>query len=255
MRTKTPLLALALAAGTGSAGAQDLLDLYRINRMHSLSRVVEDSLLPARPPQNVGTRFTELAYWPSPATPNDAVTPVPVVVVNRFQKVPKLGRNWFQNRFAIQQWAYEGSNRLTPIDTMYTRELRSRLEAHFGSPTQTLADQGLLYKLKLDEYVQFEYWFVINDTIPLVVMDVNGPFERGVVVATDESHREILNRVKDAFLNRLVLDPRRKAYADYYFENELGSWFLTGFDGNRYFLNVVDPRRVPPGRPVAPIRN
>ena len=186
----------------------------------------------------------------------DALPSAPAFEITRWKRVPKLARNWFRNRYADVEWVYEGSNSLAVLDTMRTTEIRSRMQAHFGSPTQTLADFGPLHRIILDEYIQFEYWFVVNDTIPLVVMDVNGPFERGIVAATDARHGDILRSVRDAFLRRLVDEPRREPYVDYYFEKETGVWYRSGYDGERYFLDPLRRiRNVMPGRPAATNRN
>lgn len=245
-------LSLFWQSGPPDCVAQDLLDIYREGRVRALSMSVQGVLLPLRPPENLGRAARDLEHWPTTDSVEIVADPVPQFRVTRFQKVPKLGRAWFRGKFPNTNWVYEGSNRISPLDTMYTRELRARLQAHFGSPTQTLPDHGFLRTLELDDYIQFEYWFVLNDSIPLVVFDVNGPFERGVVVSTDEHFQDILSAARDAFLRRLIDDPRREPYADYYYEEELQTWFLTGFDGERYFMSAVNPRMVAPGRPVVP---
>lgn len=251
------LLTLALISfvfGTQPATveAQDLIDIYRENRVRVLAESVVDVKLIPLAPEVLGRRTVDLEFWPQPELEETEELVLPTFEVVGFQKVPKLGRTWFKEKFPDLTWSYEGSYRISRLDTMYTREIRARMEAQFGSPTQTLPDQGLLHRLDLPEYVQFEYWFVVNDSIPLVFIDVNGPFERGIVSATDERFRKILTPMRDAFLSRIVTDPTREKYADYYYEEELRTWFITGFDGRNYFMNRVDPRRVNPGRPVVP---
>jgi hypothetical protein len=235
----------------GVSHGQDLIDMYRTDRVRALSSSVENMRMKARAPEILGRLAGELQHWPK-GDPAPLEEPEPPIHIARYQKVPKLGRPWFQSKFTDLSWSYEGSYRISPLDTMQTRELRARLQAQFGSPTQTLPDQGLLRKLDLPEYVQFEYWFFLNDSIPLVVMDVNGPFERGIVVASDEKYQSILSEVRDAFLSRLLDDPAKQSYADYYFEEELKVWYVTGYDGRDFFLRPVDPRRVLPGRPISP---
>ncbi len=246
-------LLLVVCANIGHrACGQDLIDMYRTGRVRAISTSIEDIRLEPRSPDRLGKPVTELEHWFKAPDLTVEVIPQPSIEINRFQKVPKLGRKWFRDKFPDLRWSYEGSYRLTQLDTMRTTELRARMEAQFGSPTQTLPDLGLLRKLDLPEYVQFEYWFVLNDSIPLVVIDVNGPFERGLVVATDEQFRAILTDIRDAFLGQVVADPIRERFADYYYEEELGQWFLTGFDGTNYFLRSIDPRTVSPGRPIPP---
>ena len=178
--------------------------------------------------------------------------PEPVLTVGKWTLVPKLGRSWFNKEFREVRWSYIGSNSRSLIDTTYTRELRARLESEFGSPTQTIADLGDVKDIRTGANIQFEYWFVINDTIPLMVMDVNGPFERGLVVASDHKYRGILAEIKDAFLGRVARSESRAEYADYYYLPEQRMWFLSGYDGQRFFVNRISRPDLKLGRPILP---
>jgi len=129
-------------------------------------------------------------------------------------------------------------NTATPLDTVDTPELRARLGALFGAPTRNAAaaeQEGYAGS----EYVQFEYWLVADGEIPILVLDLNGPFGRGLLVAGDEGHLRQLARLK-ADLARRILDAGPPApYADYYQSLDHGGWFRTGFDGETYFTNPV----------------
>jgi hypothetical protein len=121
----------------------------------------------------------------------------------------------------------------TSIDTMGTPELRARLNGLFGAPTRNAAaaeQEGYAGS----EYVQFEYWLVVNDTIPLLVLDRDGPFGRGLLMAGDERHRRILGQVKHDLSERLH-SARPTAYVDYYHARERDQWYRTGYDGTDYF--------------------
>jgi hypothetical protein len=136
---------------------------------------------------------------------------------------------------------------------MFTREIRARLEHAFGAPTRTLGDQGPLHRLDLEEYIQFEYWFLINGEWPVIIMDVNGPFERGVVVSAEAVHREHLIAIRDAVLAPILKSDAKSPFADYFFEPEVNEWYLAGYDGVSFFLRPVRPRSVNPGRPATPV--
>lgn len=187
--------------------------------------------------------------FPSEEAP---VKPWPLLKVSRWTLVPKLGRGWFKKEFREVRWSYIGSNSLTLIDTTYTRELRARLESEFGSPTQTIADLNDATNIRTGANIQFEYWFVINDTIPLMVMDVNGPFERGLVVASDHRYRGILAEIKEAFLGRLARSDSKARYADYYYLPEQKMWFMSGYDGERFFVDRISRPDLKLGRPILP---
>ena len=72
------------------------------------------------------------------------------------------------------RWSYLGNNFFTSMDTMDTSEIRAHFEAYFGSPTQTVVEIKQEDHPPRDDYSQFEYWFVVNDSIPMIVMDVGG---------------------------------------------------------------------------------
>ncbi len=210
-----------------------------------------------KPPAHVLSPSDSVRAWiarfnPEVAPFTEPEPAVPAFVVDKWKLVRKLERPWFEKQFESTLWAYVGSNRITPLDTMFTRELRARLEARFGSPTRTLTEVDFHDNLRKEEYIEFEYWFVLNDSIPLIVMDVNGPFERGLVVAGDQRFRDHLLDIKHAFLEELVRSGERAPYVDYYYHTERGLWFRTGFDGQRYFLTQISRPNLARGRPYLP---
>ncbi|SHK11083.1 hypothetical protein [Rhodothermus profundi] len=173
----------------------------------------------------------------------------PRFTLTRWRVVRRFEQRWFQRRFGQEGWAYLGSNSWTPLDTLRTAELRARLQAHFGNPTRTLAEVDLFRRRPRDEYIQFEYWLVLNDSIPFRIMDVNGPLERGLVVASAPRYRDQLWQIRQALLGRLIDDPKRAPFVDYYYQPETDTWYLTGFDGQHFFLTPIRrPARIL-GRP------
>ena len=173
-------------------------------------------------------------------------TPPPLVHSVRPISASEIGT--FEETFGNTLWAYLGSNERIPVDTMLTRQLRAMLEAYFGPPTSTVVEQ-IGTGETISEYIQFEYRFVLNDTIPVIVVDVNGPFERGVVTITDRKYRDLLPKLKRALLHPMLEKAVHAPYADYYYVSALESWFLTGFDGERFFLEGIPPPDMKQGRP------
>ncbi|GBD00855.1 hypothetical protein HRbin18_00572 [bacterium HR18] len=204
--------------------------------------------LPVRPPEPLPlalhVRYPVLA----PKAPPASASRTPFAL-HHYHVVRRYEQAWFQRRFGQDGWAYLGSQGWTPLDTLPTPELRARLQAHFGAPTRTLAETELYQRRPREEYIQFEYWFVLNDSIPLRVLDVNGPFERGIVVASAPRYREQLKQLRAALLDRLITDPRRAAFADYYFQKETDTWYVTGFDGRDFWLRPMRAPRSLQGRP------
>ncbi len=209
------------------------------------------TLLPARPPEPLPLalyeRYPVLGRLAVRAAPEKEATST--FVLERWRVVRRFEQRWFLRRFGQNGWAYLGSNSWTPLDTLRTPELRARLQAHFGDPTRTLAEVDLYQRRPRDEYIQFEYWLVLNDSIPFRIMDVNGPFERGIVVASAPRYRDHLWTIRQALLGRLIIDPRRAPFVDYYYQRETDTWYLTGFDGRAFFLEPIRRPLMIPGRP------
>jgi hypothetical protein len=194
-----------------------------------------------------------LASWVALQASDPTADPTaagPAIDIESWKRTPKLLQNWFLRRHGESRWVYMGANRLQALDTTWTRELRAGLEAHFGKPTVVLADERGKAELAERNATQFQYWFVLNDSIPLLVMDVNGPFERGLVLATDERYGALLPAIKNVFLLRLLQDPLREPYIDYYVDVDTGQWFLTGFDGAEYIIRPIPRPDLGLSRPV-----
>jgi hypothetical protein len=160
--------------------------------------------------------------------------------------VRRQEQEWFRDRFSDTEWAFLGD---TPghtfLDTARTSDLRARLEAEFGAPTRTLADPPL--EKPPVKQSQFEYWFVVNDSIPVQLMDPDGPRGRGLIVAVKRSLRDHLRSLRDTLLSPLRhID--RAPHADYYYDSRRERWYRTGFDGQSFFLEQIPEANVVPGQ-------
>ena len=85
--------------------------------------------------------------------------------------------------------------------------------------------------------------------IMLIVMDVNGPFERGLVFATHAQYRELLPDLKQFFSRRVTAIERRRHFADYYYNEADGRWYVTGYNGSRFVLRRISRPNLDLGRP------
>ena len=137
----------------------------------------------------------------------------------------------FLNLYSEAFWRAVGTPH--PLDTLHTPALRAKLNGLVGAPTRNAAareQEGYTGS----EYVQFEYWLEVNEEIPVLVMDTEGPFGRGVLLAVDEAHVEHFADIKLDLFGRLDrTDP--VPYADYFHSRDDGQWFRTGYDGEAYF--------------------
>lgn len=238
------------------AAAQSLIEMYQTARFSVQSQEILSASggravpLPTSPLPHVSDSMRAQMARFFPNEEAEPEQPEPSLAISEWRLIPKLGRGWFEKNFGETGWSFLGNEGLTRIDTTFTREIRARLEAAFGSPTQTMPDVGIEDERPIGDYIQFEYWFVLNDTIAMRVMDVNGPLERGVVVATERKYRRLIPEMRDELTVRLMDEAGRSPYADYYYLPEQRMWFVTGFDGRRYFLKRISKPNLRLGRPV-----
>lgn len=156
----------------------------------------------------------------------------PLFTVERVEFVPPQGRLAFRNRFRHTRWAYAGTNYRTALDTSQAWRLRAALEGRYGPPTQTLSDLGADVRLGPGTAFMFEYWFVVNDSLPLIVTDAGSPTDRGLVIGTNGEQRVSGALLRDMLFGALPTDAMRP-YVDYRFDAEANTWEAVGFDGVR----------------------
>lgn len=137
-------------------------------------------------------------------------------------------------------WRSSDPSAGNPIDTTRTTALRGRLQAVFGDPTRN-ADALRQVGYAGSETVQFEYWFVVNDSIPVLVMDIDGPFGRGLLLAGDEADAAVLPHLKADLAVRLAAAVGPDPWVDYYRSYERGQWFRTGYNGETLFTVEIRP--------------
>jgi hypothetical protein len=84
------------------------------------------------------------------------------------------------------------------------------------------------------------------------VMDSNGPFDRGLVIAADYRLRDDLPAIRAALLEAVSTTPRLQRYVDYYYSETQRRWYRTGFDGRRFFTRPIPEPNLARGRPQLP---
>jgi len=256
---------MAATALAPQAAAQDrVLDALREQRLRARAAQVLGEIGPAAPafgPEELAVDWVSprrlSPQLPTTEPPQVRLPPMAVVPPRPeppprapmeltevlWQRVPFGQEAAFIARFGEALWTSANRFARTEIDTMATPEVRARLHATFGMPTRSPVARSAPEATGGSPYVQFEYWFVVNDSIPFVVMDTDGPFGRGAVIVGDEVHGEILGALKEDLTARLLAQPRLMPYVDYYQSRERGRWYRTGFDGERYYvLETERPR-------------
>ena len=207
-----------------------------------------------RPPDHMPSDADTLAAWwgrhdvaPPPPPP-----PPPPFTNARWRHIRRLERSWFERTFADVRWAYAGNAQRTRLDTTMTPELRARLESRFGAPTITLVEMAEETMEWTDEHIQFEYWLVLNDSIPVRIMDVAGPLDRGLIIVSSAEERSRLQDLRSALQRELFESAQEEPYVDYYFDELSGLWYESGYDGARYFTRNISRPVLLRGRPLIP---
>ena len=237
---------------------QTLVDRYREARFNvQVKEFFESNGMNAQPGEirHIPTRADTLQQWLNQLTKNARISEwkrrEKKFEVETWRLIRKLERPWFNKKFDNTLWAYLGTESLMPVDTTYTRDLRAKLEAYYGPPTQTISEllQSNTSRRQGERYMQFEYWFVVNDSIPVLLMDVNGPLERGVIVSSDQQYRDILLQVRESLLKEFLQSEKRAPYVDYYYDAVSRNWYYSGFDGESYFYELIGRPNLALGRP------
>jgi hypothetical protein len=252
---------LCLSAGLAqSVVGQDLAERFKQARIRRVATEMASRHglgMNPRPPHHHATRGDSLAAWMASRRPDygqdlnpeEPPLPPPFEIFN-IRVVRKLERPVFLSEYGQTRWAFMQGRRRAEIDTTLTTDIRARLQARFGPPTVTLAEMDSVQGRSAEEIIQFEYWLVVNDSIPIMMLDVDGPLERGVVVSTDARFRDELDGVRYALLHPLFAEPRRAPYIDYFYHPAAANWYVSGFDGATFFHQRIARPNLALGRPV-----
>ncbi len=257
MRRAT-LVSLLILVGCAqrAADAQDLVGRFmeaRIRRI-ALEQAERHGLwMQELPPDPLGVPSDTIRAWlrsflEEPV--EEASEPVlPPIRVDSVRVIRKLERPAFIDRFTGVSWAFLQGRTFSVLDTTATSDLRARLEAHFGPPTRTLAEVDSVESRPREEVIQFEYWLVVNDSIPVAIVDVNGFVDRGLVFASDARYRNRMAELRNAVLEPLLDPAAREPYVDYYYHVDSRGWFVSGFDGASFFTRRIVRPDLSRGRP------
>lgn len=162
--------------------------------------------------------------------------------VPEFEKVSTGQADSFDRRFSHINWTGQGLNQATEIDNLPTAELRARLQARFGEPTYTVGELLEKPNFRLGMAVQFEYRFVVNDSIPMMVLDVFGPFGRGLSYTGPSRYVDLMPQIKRVFARMLMEVDTPGNYRDYYYSADRRQWFEVVFrDGEATTREIEAP--------------
>lgn len=165
----------------------------------------------------------------------------------QFKKVTHDKRAWFNSKFKDIKWTGRGLYGKTELESRQTNELRARLQTVFGEPTQTLEDLIDEEDFRPGKAIEFEYWFVVDDKIPLMVLDVDGPFGKGLVFGGASKYIDLMPQIKRTFAKKLMSPDSLDNYQDYFYSPEREQWFNVMFKNGNYKTKEIDS---PPGMTI-----
>lgn len=185
--------------------------------------------------------LTSFAVFPAPsalAQLTDAFTEAEIV------KVERVDAATFQRRFSNTRWTGQGMQGITDIDRIPSMELRARLQTVFGDPTRTLDDLAFRPNFRMAEAIQYEYWFIVNDRYPMMILDIDGPFARGLVYAVSVSYIDLMPQIKRALSRKLMEPTELSNFSDVFYSPERGNWYEISFrDGEFNYVEIPQPSR------------
>ncbi len=149
----------------------------------------------------------------------------------------------FDRRFNNIDWTGRGLYKKTPIDNIQTNKLRAKLQAVFGSPTKTIEDLINEPDFRPGKAIQFEYRFVVNDSIPLMLLDVDGPFGHGLVYVGAVRYIDLMPQIKRT-LSRKLMNAEPAEYQDYFYSPERKQWFDVRYQNGEYIIEKINSPRL-----------
>ncbi|MEX0722073.1 MAG: hypothetical protein WD059_15455 [Balneolaceae bacterium] len=154
-------------------------------------------------------------------------------------KVDWDDRAAFQDRFSEIKWTGQGFN-FNQLDRMPAIEIRANLQSVFGDPTQRVED--IIQKdgyLRDGKSIQFEYWFIVDGEIPMMVLDLEGPFDNGLVYVGASRYIDLMPQVKRT-LTRQLGESSPKEYTDYFFSPERQQWYKVSYSAGEYKKEEIE---------------
>jgi hypothetical protein len=157
-----------------------------------------------------------------------------------FEKITRENRAQFERQTQDISLTGQGLYEDTKLDDRQTNEIRARLQAQFGDPTQTLEDLINKDNFRPGKAIQFEYWFMVNDSIPLMVLDWNGPFGSGLTYGGASKYVDLMPQIKREFVQKLMSVEELGEYEDYFYSPEKEQWYIVKYEDGKFRNEEID---------------
>jgi hypothetical protein len=174
-----------------------------------------------------GIRYPEIRWEPPP--------PPPPFGVSSFQAWQDDARYNYLYIFKEAHWKPVVPDFFTALDSLPAQVIRAKLQAKFGNPATDAVSRFEKWGWKHDEAIEFTYFLTVNDSIPLMLSDINGPFEEGLVILGNDRDSTYFPLIKKALTDTLVAT-KGVAYKSVYrkMEAEKEQWLDVSYDGETY---------------------
>ncbi len=156
------------------------------------------------------------------------------------QKVSHDSRQEFLQKFDAVKWTGQGLYQDTRLDRQQTSEIRARLQAQYGDPTQTLEDLIDNSDFRPAEAIQFEYWFTVEDSIPMMILDIDGPFGKGLVYGGASQYIDLMPQIKRTLSQKLMSIEKPAPFQDYFYSPEREQWFDVRYENGEFITKEID---------------
>jgi hypothetical protein len=162
----------------------------------------------------------------------------------QFRKVSNNERAAFiRNHINTMNQTGQGLYNDSRLDTISTNKLRARLQAVFGDPTQKIEDLIHRRNFRPGKAIQFEYWFVVDGKVPLIILDIKGPFGRELVYSGASRYIDLMPQIMRTFSKKL-LEAEPAEFQDYYYSADREKWYDVRYENGEYTTRQISS---PPG--------
>ena len=212
---------------------QNIVDFYKpwVDKQNQLAVLRSLQTLPFQIKQEriPGINYPEIRYEPPPP-----------FAIETFQDWKDDARFNYLYIFREVHWKPILPELRTALDTLPTQLLRAKLQAKFGNPAVDMLNKFDKWGWKSDDEVEFTYFLTANDSIPLMVTDINGPYEEGLVLVGSERDSTYFPLLKAEFVRQL-LETHPVAYKSYYKRKiaDKEEWISSGYTGTDFFLYPI----------------
>jgi hypothetical protein len=161
--------------------------------------------------------------------------------IPEIRKVDRAEAEQFSQQYIrTMQWTGQGFQAAAPMDFIPAVELRARFQAVYGDPSRRLEDLILKPGFRLAEAIQYEYWFIVDEKIPIMVLDIDGPFATGLVYAGPIIYIDYFPEIKRTLSAELLKVNRLEEFTDMFYSPERNQWYEISYKNGEFKTEEIN---------------